>query len=551
MRITVLHGGRQYAAEVPWEVAKVLIDSLKRAGARFDPQAKTWSAPVLPCDVAKAVGAGQCSDGKFWKSFYYHFTPPPEDVLKRHFCFKVERWRRATCQEYCEEKCAGADYPEICVDKCESRCEEEGWEPRVKKAEEVCLYKVENGVVRVPRGLALRLASALSYAELPPLGNFEGLRDYQAEVAKSAWAQLQKIGAATVQMATGAGKSYMAGYLAKRLEEAGYKVFVIALQLDLVRQMAEFAAKFGARPTAVTVQTLWNRLREAGYVKEDWRNGDDDEEGEVLKAYADESDAPEGLAEEFVGKKTAVIIDEVHHLPARTVKTVAMLAGDGEALRIGLSATPWRNDGRDLEIYAYTGDVVEPRISSSYLIQRGFAVPVDIYMVELGDWGCRGGTYAEVRRCLAESDKRNKLIAELVEKAPKPALVLTPLVRHAETLGGLIPGAEVATGAVKGEARAEIYRRVREGKVRVLVATTIADEGLDLPPLRSAVFTLGGRSKTRVLQRVGRLVRPWPGKNRAVVYDLWDSADYFKRQGEERVRLYKTEPAWRVEVVKP
>lgn len=166
------------------------------------------------------------------------------------------------------------------------------------------------------------------------------------------------------------------------------------------------------------------------------------------------------------------------------------------------------------------------------------------------------GECAEVRRCLAESERRNALIAELVREAPKPVLVLTSLVKHAKEIGDVVKETDsklrvsVVTGAVKGSVRQAVYDVVRRGEVDVLVATTLADEGLDLPPLRSAVIALGGRSKTRVLQRIGRLVRPWPGKDVAVAYDVWDSAPYFDKQGEERYALYKTEPAWRVEVAK-
>ena len=549
MRLTLDINGKRFEAEMPWERAKAVIDELKRWGARFNPATKTWNIGQMPCSIASVFAVSDCVEGKFWKSFFY-YTPISKEELERNFCFTVSKWKTVSCEEYCEERCEEAYDPERCIDRCVDRCEEEGWSPKMRVEDKVCLYKLEGNVVRIPRGLALRVAKRVKYAELPALSDFGGLRSYQAEVAKSVWDQLGRIGTATVQMATGAGKSYLAGFLAKRLEEAGYRVFVVALQLDLVYQLREFASRFGASPIAVTIQTLWRRLQKAGVVKESGDaviNGDDEESG-VLRAYADESPAPDDLAELYTQGKVAVILDEVHHLPARTVKTVAMAAGDGWGLRIGLSATPWRNDGRDLEIYAYMGDVVEPRISSSFLIERGYAVPVEIHMIQVGDWGCTDGDYAEVRRCLAENEKRNKLIAELVETAPKPALVLTPLVKHAETLASAIAGAELVTGAVKGETRQEIFDRVRRGYVDVLVATTIADEGLDIPVLRSAIIALGGRSKTRVLQRIGRLVRPYPGKDKAIAYDLWDSAPYFNRQGKERYALYKTEPAWRVEI---
>lgn len=386
---------------------------------------------------------------------------------------------------------------------------------------------------------------------MPELETSNVLRPYQVEVAKSVWKQLSEIGSATIQMATGAGKSYMAGYLAKQLNRAGYTVFVVALSLDLIYQLADFAKQFGANVIPVTIQTLYRRIaRNNG-------NGEGDpEDEEVYKAYADEISISDDILQKFYGKKVAIIMDEVHHLPARTVKAVAMAAGDGEALRIGLSATPWRNDGRDLEIYAYMGDIVEPRISSSYLIQNGFAVPVEIKVVkapkchvEVSEEGSQA--YATERRQLAECAERNNFIIDLTTQAEKPALIITQLVKHAETLYEMAKAAglnaALATGAVKGEVRKQIYDQVRNGQTDVLVATTLADEGLDLPPLKSLIIAMGGRSKTRTLQRIGRLVRPWPSKTRATAYELYDpGTEFFSEHLDERLRLYRAEPAWAI-----
>jgi len=76
---------------------------------------------------------------------------------------------------------------------------------------------------------------------------------------------------------------------------------------------------------------------------------------------------------------------------------------------------------------------------------------------------------------------------ELIEQAPKPVLVLTSLVKHAEALHEMARAKwdEVAlvTGVVKGSERETIFNAVRDGNADVLVATTPADEGLHPPPL--------------------------------------------------------------------
>jgi superfamily II DNA or RNA helicase len=536
MPIRLVAGGRAYS----WDWNPALLDILRRF-ARFDPATRTWRAEYLPCWAAKLLAIdGECFDAE-WRGSYA-VVAEVEERVRAACCYRAKRWRVERDGEGPAEPGARRRPRAVLVE------------------EEYCLYRrLGDGRLLVPRGMALRVARRVpDFAPgLPELSGFEGLREYQADVARSAWAQLRKIGAATVQMATGAGKSYLAGYLARKLADAGYAVIMSALTLDLVYQLRDFAARFGATRNvhAVTVQTLYRRLSGRSLVDD----AESDEDRELLRHYADETpDAGDEIASIADRKNAALILDEVQHVPARTVRYVAERVGDGWALRIGLSATPWRNDGHDPVIYAVMGEVVEPRISSSYLIERGYAVPVEIRVVrapgcpgirECG--GARGAEgYACVRRALAECEERNRLVVELARRSERPALVLVRLVSHAERLAGMMRRAGLraaaATGAVKGEERERLFNALKRGALDVIVATQLADEGLDLPPLRTLILAMADKSKTRTLQRVGRLVRPWPGKTLGVAYELLDDVPFFREHLRERLKLYAAEPAWRV-----
>ncbi len=555
-----------------------VISALK-VFARFDPTAKVWISDVgVPCWFAHMfrLAIPDCSrdapHGKWWRGVAYVWGLSEEEVKKKA-CFAVERWQHVTCEEYCEEKCIDAANSDKCEERCVERCEEEEWRTAVKVKQEVCLAKKgDDGSWQVPRGLVPMLQKHMpKFAELGAVEMHPDLRDYQVDVVHSVWRRLEGVGAATVQMATGAGKSYVAGYLAKLLAERGYHVYLTAMQLDLVYQLREFAERWGApmdKIHAVTVQTLYRRLTGRSVAEA----AEDEEDREAASAYADESGMTEDEFQLFQNeKKVAIIMDEAHHVPARTVKEVMSAAGGGWALRVGLTATPWRNDNRDLEIYAYAGAVVEPRITSSFLIERGFAVPVEIRVVKAPrclaerENGAEG--WAKELKALVECEARNKLIVDLALGAEKPALVVTNRVKHAELLGKMLREAglrvAVATGAVKGEVRKKIYDDLRAGCIEVLTATALADEGLDLPPLKTLIIAVGGRSKTRTLQRIGRLVRPYPGKTTtlqrigrlvrpypgkttAVAYELEDAAGFARAHLQERLKLYKTEPYWRI-----
>lgn len=67
--------------------------------------------------------------------------------------------------------------------------------------------------------------------------------------------------------------------------------------------------------------------------------------------------------------------------------------------------------------------------------------------------------------------------------------------------------------------RAEMLKKFRDGEAPVLVSSQVLDEGLDVPEADIAIIVGGTSSTRRYVQRIGRVLRPRPGK-RATVYEL-------------------------------
>lgn len=127
--------------------------------------------------------------------------------------------------------------------------------------------------------------------------------------------------------------------------------------------------------------------------------------------------------------------------------------------------------------------------------------------------------------------ERNRLVVELVARearAGHTCLVLSERVGHCELLAGvlrrILPPGEVAvlTGSTPRKAREAAIAGAQAGKVRVLLATRLADEGLDLPLLDRLFVVTPRRAAAKVLQQAGRVMRMAPGKDEPVVYDFRD-----------------------------
>ena len=113
--------------------------------------------------------------------------------------------------------------------------------------------------------------------------------------------------------------------------------------------------------------------------------------------------------------------------------------------------------------------------------------------------------------------KRLTLAALLARHAADKTLVFTARVddAYAIALEHLVPIFASDTG--RGE-RAETLARFRDGRYRTLVSARVLNEGIDVPDARVAIVVGGGLGPREHIQRVGRVLRPSPGK-RALVYD--------------------------------
>ena len=128
----------------------------------------------------------------------------------------------------------------------------------------------------------------------------------------------------------------------------------------------------------------------------------------------------------------------------------------------------------------------------------------------------------------------------------KLALVYTGRVATAqemgEALGGKLQGrrVEVLTGRIGRDERLELLRKLREGRISVLVSTRVGEEGIDIPEASLLVMTDIPRSPLRFYQRIGRLIRmgsPERLKHLAVV--LTPRTFEYDNLGEVLWRLYE------------
>jgi superfamily II DNA or RNA helicase len=215
--------------------------------------------------------------------------------------------------------------------------------------------------------------------------------------------------------------------------------------------------------------------------------------------------------------------------------------------RFGLTATPDREDGLTPLLELCIGPQLFA-IDQDELVALGYLQRPEVRFLESRFTFDYDGPedHHELMNALVEDEARNQLILDQVladARAGHTVLVLTGRVNHCEHLTARIARAGVKagflTGSVGKKERRALLEEFREGSLPVLVASTVADEGLDVPRLDRIVLAYPSRAKGRITQRLGRLMRPHPDKAAPVLYDVVDPhVPPLVRQWQERKRIY-------------
>ncbi len=244
-----------------------------------------------------------------------------------------------------------------------------------------------------------------------------------------------------------------------------------------------------------------------------------------------------------------LVVDECHRCPSRTF-TEAVSYFDCHYM-MGLSATPYRRDQLSKLIFWHLGDK-HHEVDKSQLIETGDVLPAKVIFRKT-HFNTRYDPVTEYSRMLAElaSDtERNILIAsDIAEEAARGSgicLVLSDRKAHCENLQALLRyrfkrDSEVLTGNLDTPERKKVLARVNRGNVHILIATgQLIGEGFDCKDLTTLFLATPIKFSGRLLQYLGRVLRPAPGKKYARVFDYVDvQVETLHKAAKARQRVYR------------
>lgn len=385
------------------------------------------------------------------------------------------------------------------------------------------------------------------------------LRDYQQQAVVN-W--LKNRGRGTLKMATGSGKTITALAIATELyQKIDLQVLlVICPYRHLVIQWSQVCQQFNLRPILAfeNVNNWQVSLSEQLY---NLHAGNQSfltiiTTNSTLIGQGFQSQLP------FFPEKTLIIGDEAHNLgSSRLEESLPRKIG----LRLALSATPERHfddDGTDA-LLNYFGTVLQPEFTLADAIDRGALVRYLYHPILVELTKSETAIYAKLtkrigwalnrNRNLANHDSLTSLLVQrsrLVGAASNKLIALKELMhkrlhtdrtlfycgdgyvdttsiyrRQIEAVTHIL-GKELGyrvntyTADTPASEREELRRQFENLELQGLVAIKCLDEGIDIPSIQTAVILASTTNPRQFIQRRGRILRPYPGKERATLFDM-------------------------------
>lgn len=385
-------------------------------------------------------------------------------------------------------------------------------------------------------------------------------RDYQLEVIDSAC----NIDRGIIKVCTGGGKTPIAcAIMANR--GVSPMVFYVT-SIDLLRQAKDELERFiksnGMDITVgelsglkkdiqdITVMTVQTAVKSLGGV---WKKFDEEDS---TKKEKDDITQIKKDVKELIQTSKLMFCDEVQHWAAETCQIISDHSQQAR-YRYGLSATPFRDQGDDILIDSCFGKVIAD-ISASKLILLNYLVKPKITFIPIDNNVSGKLSYANIYKdCIVYNSTRNNIISVLAQNMAndgRSVLILCKQIAHGKLLEKLIPNSKFLHGTHSAKKRKEHLDLMRSGEANITIASTIFDEGVDCRPLDGLILAGGGKSPTRALQRIGRVLRPYTYPNgrikqESMVVDFMDNCKYMRDHSKKRLKIYRSEPEFEVEVM--
>ena len=252
----------------------------------------------------------------------------------------------------------------------------------------------------------------------------------------------------------------------------------------------------------------------------------------------------------YLKSVVAFIGDEVHHASSTSWYDVFMSMANAY-YRFGLTGTVDQPQPLAVKrLFGCTGGIIT-KVSNKFLIENGYSAKPIVHFLEVSEDHDIGNVeYQEARSLgIVQNDYRNmKFVEQIVKRAKigKQCLIIVNEIEHGNTILGILEHLNMSVmfsnGEETGKFRDKALEGLKTGELRILIATSILDEGVDVSGINCLFILAGGKSMRQLLQRIGRGLRKKADGSSLEIYDCIDYHNsYLLEHSMERLKICKGE----------
>lgn len=373
--------------------------------------------------------------------------------------------------------------------------------------------------------------------------------------AFDAWRNASPPGRGVVVMPTGSGKTYLAVMAIASVKRS---TLVVVPTIDLVHQWASVLERFFGIPVGML------------------GGGSKDIRDITVSTY----DSAVIMMEHIGNRFGMIVFDECHHLPGEVNRTAAAMSI--APYRLGLSATPEREDGGEAVLFSLVGpkvceifiDELEGKVLAPYVTRR-IEVPLlpeeeEEYLSARAlytgfiranriDFSAKDGWSQFIILCARRPNGRAVMKAYLRQRSiarcgrAKLKVLWEILLSHrgdrtiiftADNDTAYMIGETfclpVITHKTKAAERKAFLDRFRSGEFHIIVTSKVLNEGVDVPEAALGIVVSGSGSSREHVQRLGRILRSAKGKQ-AELFELVSrgTGEFYTSERRRSNRAYR------------
>ena len=240
-----------------------------------------------------------------------------------------------------------------------------------------------------------------------------------------------------------------------------------------------------------------------------------------------------------------IIYDEVHLLPAPVFRMTSEIQSKR---RLGLTATLIREDGMEADVFSLIGpkkyDMPWKILEKSNWIAEAICTEIRIELPEHLRYQYSIAKDREKFRISSENEDKIDIARTILDHHQGASvLIIGQYISQLEELARRFRY-PLITGATPISERETLYSDFKKGNIKVLIVSKVANFSIDLPDANVAIQVSGTfGSRQEEAQRLGRILRPKKGENRAYFYTIITSNSVEEKFAHNR-QLFLTEQGY-------